>query len=42
MNKAFIREPEDDGHEFCPRCGSLGVPVETGPIDANIGPSVKK
>jgi hypothetical protein len=36
MNKAFIREPEDDGRAYCPRCKSLGVPVEGGPLDAHI------
>jgi hypothetical protein len=27
MNKAFVREPDDTGAGYCPRCGSLGVPV---------------
>jgi hypothetical protein len=36
MNKAFVREPEDDGRAYCPRCKSLGVPVETGPLDTYI------
>ena len=27
MNKAFVREPDDTGHRYCPRCGSLGVNV---------------
>jgi hypothetical protein len=36
MNKAFVREPESDGRAFCPRCGSLGLPVEHGPLDAHI------
>ena len=36
MNKAFIREPEPDGRAFCPRCGSLGVPVEHQTLDAHI------
>jgi len=38
MNKAFVREPEFDGRAFCPRCGTLGVPVETGPLDTHIRP----
>ncbi len=25
MNKAFMREPDDNGQRFCPRCQSLGV-----------------
>ncbi len=36
MNKAFIREPESDGRAYCPRCGTLGVPVEHGPLDRHI------
>jgi hypothetical protein len=36
MNKAFIREPDDDGRAYCPRCKSLGVPVESGPLDMHI------
>jgi len=27
MNKAFVREPDDHGERYCPRCGSLGVAV---------------
>ena len=38
MNKAFVREPDDDGRAFCPRCKSLGTPVERGPLDAHIVP----
>ena len=41
MNKAFIREPEDDGRAFCPRCRSLGVPVESGPLDRHIRPKAR-
>jgi len=31
MNKAFVREPDDTGQRYCPRCESLGeaVPSET-------------
>jgi hypothetical protein len=36
MNKAFVREPEDDGRAYCPRCRSLGTPVESGPLDTHI------
>jgi hypothetical protein len=28
MNKAFLREPDDNGQRYCPRCGSLGVAIE--------------
>jgi hypothetical protein len=38
MNKAFVREPEDDGRAFCPRCKTLGLPVEAGPLDTHIRP----
>jgi hypothetical protein len=41
MNKAFVREPEDDGRAYCPRCKSLGVPVESGPLDAHIRPEAR-
>ena len=36
MNKAFIREPDDDGRAYCPRCGTLGVAVGAGPLDTHI------
>jgi hypothetical protein len=36
MNKAFVREPEDDGRAYCPRCRSLGLAVEAGPLDTHI------
>ncbi len=38
MNKAFVREPEDDGRAYCPRCQSLGVAVEAGPLGTHIRP----
>ncbi|WP_437184927.1 hypothetical protein SH668x_002015 [Planctomicrobium sp. SH668] len=36
MNKAFVREPDDDGRAFCPRCGSLGTSVIAATLDAHI------
>jgi hypothetical protein len=36
MNKAFVREPDDDGRGYCPRCKSLGIPVGPGPLDTHI------
>ena len=36
MNKAFVREPEDDGREYCPRCRSLGIEVGAGPLDTHV------
>ena len=41
MNKAFIREPEMDGRAFCPRCGTLGAAVESGPLDRYIKPDAR-
>jgi hypothetical protein len=38
MNKAFIKEPEFDGRAFCPRCGTLGAPVEYAAIDEHVRP----
>jgi hypothetical protein len=38
MNKAFVREPDDDGRAYCPRCKSLGAPVDSGPLDAYVRP----
>ena len=38
MNKAFVKEPEFDGRAYCPRCGTLGSPVEHGPLDTHIRP----
>jgi CopZ-like zinc binding protein len=38
MNKAFVREPEDDGRAYCPRCKTLGRPVDYGPLDTHIRP----
>ena len=35
MNKAFVREPEDDGGR-CPRCGSLGLPVGPDTVRAQL------
>jgi hypothetical protein len=41
MNKAFVREPDPDGRTFCPRCGTLGLPVESGPLDTHIRPKFR-
>jgi hypothetical protein len=38
LNKAFVREPDDDGRAFCPRCGTLGVPVNGSALDTHIMP----
>lgn len=36
MNKAFVREPEDDGRAYCPRCKSLAVEIGPEPLDTHI------
>lgn len=41
MNKAFVREPDADGRVLCPRCGTLGIAVGTGPLDTHIIESVR-
>jgi hypothetical protein len=41
MNKAFVREPDDDGRAYCPRCKSLGLPVMRGPLDTHIRPEAR-
>lgn len=34
MNKAFVREVEDNGQRFCPRCRSLGIMVTVRTVQA--------
>mgnify|MGYP007125634496 CR=1 FL=1 len=41
MNKAFVREPDADGRVLCPRCGTLGIAVGTGPLDTHIQESAR-
>ena len=36
MNKAFVREPEDTGQAYCPRCSSLGIPVTETTLEAQL------
>jgi hypothetical protein len=36
MNKAFVREPDDTGQRYCPRCGSLGIAVREQTLDAQL------
>ncbi len=36
MNKAFVREPEFDGRAYCPKCGSLGIPVTDVTLDYHV------
>ena len=42
MNKAFVREPESDAQAYCPRCGSLGTPVNAAAMDTHIRPDVRR
>jgi hypothetical protein len=41
MNKAFVREPEDDGRAYCPRCKSLSVEVGPEPLDTHVRPDAR-
>ncbi|MAT71776.1 MAG: hypothetical protein CMJ58_19890 [Planctomycetaceae bacterium] len=41
MNKAFVREPDDTGRVYCPRCKSLGSPVEAAPLDRYVAPAAR-
>jgi hypothetical protein len=41
MNKAFVREPEPDGRAFCPRCGTLGTPVENDTLNEHVQPDAR-
>jgi hypothetical protein len=36
MNKAFVREPDADARQLCPRCGSPGTAVGSGPLNTHI------
>jgi hypothetical protein len=40
MNKAFMREPDAAG-EYCPRCGSLGQPVNRETVAAHLPPGTE-
>lgn len=40
MNKAFVREPEDNGSRNCPRCGSLGISVPRETVAGLVRPAV--
>lgn len=41
MNKAFVRERDADARMLCPRCGTPGTAVGTGPLDTHIQESVR-
>lgn len=38
VNKAFVREPDADARVVCPRCGSQGTVVGSGPIETYVRP----
>ncbi len=42
MNKAFVREPDDDGRAYCPKCGSLGTAVDTITLDRHVHPQSRR
>ena len=41
MNKAFVREPDADTRVLCPRCGTGGTPVGSGPLDTHLRPEAR-
>jgi hypothetical protein len=41
VNKAFVREPDADGRVLCPRCGSAGTEVGSGPLDTHVSADVR-
>ena len=41
MNKAFVREPDADTRVLCPRCGTVGISVGSGPLDTHIRPDAR-
>lgn len=42
MNKAFVREPEDTGNAYCPRCRSLGISVREETMAAQLRPEAQE
>src|SRR6476620_5042419 len=42
MNKAFVREPEDTGTAFCPRCKSLGIGVSHETLASHLAPNAMR
>lgn len=42
MNKAFVREPDDTGAGYCPRCGSLGTSVGGETLSAQLDEESRK
>jgi hypothetical protein len=36
MNKAFVREPEDTGKHYCPRCQALGDQVGRATLESQL------
>jgi hypothetical protein len=42
MNKAFVREPEQDERVLCPSCKAAGSPVMGGPLDRFIRPDSRE
>jgi hypothetical protein len=39
MNKAFVRDPDDTGLAYCPRCQSLGTAVQHTTLAAHLKPA---
>jgi hypothetical protein len=41
MNKAFVREPDQETRVFCPQCGSVGTQVGAITLDRHVRPEVR-
>lgn len=41
MNKAFMKEPEQETRVFCPRCGNPAVEVSAAVLDRHISPPAR-
>jgi hypothetical protein len=42
MNKAFVREPDDNGQRHCPGCGSIGVAVTDETLAAHLSAEARR
>jgi len=42
MNKAFVRETEDNGERFCPRCGERGIGVRDETLREQLSPAARQ
>ncbi len=42
MNKAFVREPDDNGERRCPRCESIGLAVNEQTLSAHLNEQARR